>query len=346
MSRSNGIDLVKGFAIFAVVLLHTIPFQLDNPALSEDGRIVRQLLLQMSRFAVPFFLVAAGYFFSRGVSSTDELWRRWKKYMFRLLPIIIVWSLINGVLSLDWLRKLDSNGLQYLYWKLVDIPKFAWAHPELFLVRGTSGPLWFIFGLVYAFTAVSVLEWLKCPRSWILMSGLFAYIGTLVFSDYLNISGLPLVPHEYRGPFIAFAFVALGHFLAGVEWPLGRLRVSLPKLLICLGLAVLEVAVLSFGRDEGFRDAPYLLMLVPVATALFVWALSLQVSGVIGETAVVLGKRSMGIYLTHMPIIDGLASFQPVGLLYDLIFPPLILILAWMATMFGLKLPFVRRFVQ
>lgn len=158
--RSHGVDMIKGLSIFGVVLLHTIPYQLDNPLLTDEGQLFRQIWMQLSRLAVPFFLIAAGYFFSRG-APPGEFWPRWWKYTRRLLPLVLAWSLIDGVFSLDWLRKTEAHGLSYLYWKLIAIPGFAIDHPELFLFRGTIGPLWFVFGLVYSLTALTIFRMMR-----------------------------------------------------------------------------------------------------------------------------------------------------------------------------------------
>lgn len=301
--------------------------------------------MQLSRLAVPFFLIAAGYFFSRG-APPGEFWPRWWKYTRRLLPLVLAWSLIDGVFSLDWLRKTEAHGLSYLYWKLIAIPGFAIDHPELFLFRGTIGPLWFVFGLVYSLTALTIFRIMRLSSRSILVIGLTVYCTTLALGDYAKILDLEPWLHEHRGPFIAFAFVAIGNFLAQSRASIFERHVPLPFLFLTVFLMFGEATYLSMHQEIRFRETPYLISLIPGATALFIYALNNSRPIPFHNFWSRLGGRSMGIYLIHMPTIEGLASYQPIGMTYDFIFPVFVLLFAWIATEILLKVGLFNRFLQ
>ena len=79
-----GVDLARGIAVFAVVILHTDEGLDQVPPLWQG-------LTVLSRFAVPFFLAAAFYF------SASTLYRSsgqfpWQKRLTRLLIPYLAWS--------------------------------------------------------------------------------------------------------------------------------------------------------------------------------------------------------------------------------------------------------------
>ena len=65
--RIQSIDTFKGLAILGVIVIHTEPFlAIQAIRVKSYWYYLGNALQQISSFAVPFFFVAAGYFFSQG----------------------------------------------------------------------------------------------------------------------------------------------------------------------------------------------------------------------------------------------------------------------------------------
>jgi peptidoglycan/LPS O-acetylase OafA/YrhL len=73
--RLASLEVVRVPAILAVIAIHTTPFE---SAAAPIGRRVdfATLLNQSTRFAVPFFLVVSGFFWSRRVAEAGQAYPR------------------------------------------------------------------------------------------------------------------------------------------------------------------------------------------------------------------------------------------------------------------------------
>jgi surface polysaccharide O-acyltransferase-like enzyme len=91
--RTQSIDTFKGLAILAVVIIHTEPF-LAIQAIKNDWYYLGHSIQQISSFAVPFFFVVAGFFFSQGIRK-EGLTGRWWLFVKRFSVILLVWIVIR-----------------------------------------------------------------------------------------------------------------------------------------------------------------------------------------------------------------------------------------------------------
>lgn len=115
--RTQSIDTLKGLAILAVVIIHTEPF-LAIQAIKNDWYYLGQFIQQISSFAVPFFFIAAGYFFSNGINKEGPL-SRWWLYVKRLSVLLVMWIVIDGMFGGAWLKEIfQARSFSPLLWNL------------------------------------------------------------------------------------------------------------------------------------------------------------------------------------------------------------------------------------
>ena len=69
--RIQSIDSFRVIAILAVISIHTQPFS-DTHYFGENDKVLAALFYQGTRFAVPFFFIAAGYFFGKKLENNKN----------------------------------------------------------------------------------------------------------------------------------------------------------------------------------------------------------------------------------------------------------------------------------
>lgn len=343
--RIQSIDTFKGLAILAVVIIHTEPF-LATPELKTHWYHLGQLVQQASSFAVPFFFIAAGYFYSRGLTK-DELVSRWRKYVTKLALALAVWILIDAFFGNHWLAQIQEAGsLKPLLWNLLAIPSFVENRPDLFFFRGTAVPLWFLISLIVAISALTLCVRLSIRPIVVLAMGLSAYALSLLMSTYSGTgigTGINL-PLEQRGPLIAFGFLSTGYFLATSWMPTRN-----ANLLVAASAAMVfaESMALSAYFHVQFIERPYLFSTLPLAISLLLFAAS---TPSLGANSIIsrIGNRSLGVYLVHTPVLGGFTQIRSLFVhpIWEFSFPILVLISSYAVVLLLLKLPFLGKTVQ
>ena len=341
--RIQSIDTFKALAILAVVVIHTEPF-LAIKAFREREYwyCVGNALQQVSSFAIPFFFIAAGYFFSQGI-ETEGLQTRWQRYVSRLSTLLLIWIVIDGIFWGHWLEEIiRSKSLSPLFWNLRAIPSFAVNRPDLFFFRGTAVPLWFLISLILSISLLALCIRLAIRPTAIIVIGCCAYIFSLMTSFY---SSTPLgigltLPLEQRGPFIAFAFLAIGHFFA-----MRNISVRSSALVLAAAVVVVfvESAALSYAAGLPFQEKPYLFSTVLLAGSAFLFAIQHPAFGARSLVSKV-GNRSLGIYLVHTPIL-GAASLMRGFIIHpawEVFFPIAVLTLSYLIVTLLVKVPYLR----
>lgn len=340
--RVTSIDAVKGVALIAVVAIHSEPFLHSRPE-SFAWQLAGNAIQQLASFAVPFFFLAAGYLLHGRIDVAHPL-RAWKAYVRRLVVPLIAWVIIDGVLQGHWVAQLWRAGsLKPLYWNALTIPTLAVHRPDLFLFRGTAVPLWFLVSLIGAVSVLALMVRWHCTRTHMVIAGLLSYAATLLMGTY----ALPLDNGtmaqllEHRGPFIATSFVLLGF---GMADSFRRANGTLAMLVFCLALVFAEASLVSMWRGEAFRERPYLMATLPLAMAVLSAALRHPGFGS-GTPLPGLGRRSMGLYLMHIPVIGALGHLRLAfdSALWEVGFMTLVLMISIIAVHATMRSPWGRR---
>lgn len=201
--RCYAIDAAKLLFALLVICIHTDPLG----SYTDTGNFI--LTRVFGRLAVPFFFIAAGYFFFVKQRTSDGLFQNLR----RLGLIYFMWSGIYFIVNIyKWRTEgFDTTDL-FLYVR------------DFFLV-GSYYHLWFLPALMFAIAAVYVMLKRFTIKTVLLLSfvlygvglladsyyGLTIHAGTLhrLIDGYLNIFS-----YSRNGLFFALPFVAVGAYLA------------------------------------------------------------------------------------------------------------------------------------
>ena len=158
--RIASLDVFRTFAVFAVILIHVKPFQ--RMGQSSEWDILALAINQGARFAVPFFFLVSGYLLSRKILvgaaavNLSPVYRQ----IYRLLSILIFWSVIYLVFIPDFMHTFAQNGVpKAVYWNFMHVIGDPWH----LLVGGTRIHLWFIAALLWSL--VFIVLWTKVSAS-------------------------------------------------------------------------------------------------------------------------------------------------------------------------------------
>jgi len=260
----RGLDLFKLIMAFFIVAIHSGLFTDVN---NELAFVTIQVF---ARMGVPFFFIASGFFFSKGLAKRgSEAPAYLGRYEKKLLGLFAFWS---AVMLAFWARNgLRANG-------------FGWAF-ALRLAQTLAfdpGVFWYLLALVVA--SLFSYPFIRRGRGALLFSiaCLFYVFGMFGDSYYGLVKDAPVVGDIYRAYFSVFVharhglpfgllFFSLGHLFARNE---GRLVVQKPLLcaafVLSLALRYLELRVV---RDRGLAlDNSISLFAVFPAALLFILA--------------------------------------------------------------------------
>lgn len=343
--RIPAIDTFKGLAILMVVFIHTKPFLIPRE-IRADWYIPGQSILLLCSFGVPFFFVAAGYFFSHGLNR-QTIGKRWWKYISRLLVLLACWTVIDGIFWTEWLQQiLDRKSLAPLLWNLVAIPSFAMTHPVLFWSRGTATPLWFLFSLIAAITLLTLAIRYRLDRRFLVLLATMSYLLGLGYSSYVGtpIGFTEALPISLRGPLIAFAFVSLGHYVA-----IKQSHKVIGAALLGGGVLLVfgEAILLSYVLNVPFREQQYLLFTPVLALGGLIFALQHPDFGN-GSWLQKIGTRSLGIYLVHVPLLEAFIMIRKsfISPAWEIMYPLLVLATSYLLVITVARLPYLRTLVR
>lgn len=332
MKRIYSFDYLKFFAIIGVMVIHTGVFR-GVSAGGTDLSFLNFIFETMGRFAVPFFLITAGFMFT--VKSEEKgLKKNYTSYIKKVLILYGVWSVIyfvnNIYPSLVWYQQ-----------SFADYAKESLSIPDLlYYGKQISEPLWFLPALFFSISITAFAIRFK-----FLKILLFAALG-------LNISGLFAAPQMYSfifnmpiftrdALFFGFFYTSLGAFMA--QGGLYRkIKQSAGFWFAGAGVFLLLNYVekyLLYTQTDGAGD--FYIFTIPMIFCLFTGCLKMPELGngsVVSRFLTKLGRGALGIYLIHSLIQEWLAGlFWSLkgeeffsSLFYTLIIIPLMFVLSWL----------------
>lgn len=340
--RIWGVDLFRVLAVFAVICIHSRPFDGINTPLAV-------FVNQSARFAVPFFFVTSGFFFGRKLRDGHPVGALFLQYSRRLLTAFGVWSLVYLLYPRDFLKAavLDrAVGWDWLDALTLDVYRNCqWIaeHPGRFMLSGSAPHLWFIVSLGTSIGILSILAALGLQRS-ILYIAVPLYVLALLGGSYSTTPfGLRLPFDVEHSPFVSTLYVGLGCLLAQ-----SRVKVSLSWAVaiaacgLALHLAEGLVIFLVYGTPMAYHEA--LLGTVPYGLGVVLTALAMPH---VGRRWVRLlgGKYMLGVYTSHVLIMDVVrpVMFVLPALVWTVVSPVLTYAIAVCLTACLARVPGLRR---
>jgi len=241
--RNNAIDLVKILMAILVISIHTI---------TPSGVFDYLLTQSVARVAVPFFFIAAGYYFPANPKSADI-----KKAVFRLTILYIAWCVFYLPFEISDISTKPLSASGYL-WESLYIFVKGWRH------------LWFMPALIIGMVVYYLLHSNKKVN--IIAFSLYA-IGFMV---QLKIEHGEYSILFYRN-FLTFGFplIAMGATLKKYRLSFKTGYLSLAALLFLTVMLLIE----GFVRlNSGIYDNDLLLLAPLVAAYAFMLTLKVNIS--------------------------------------------------------------------
>ena len=310
--RSLGIDSMRFVACVAVILLHCFP----------TTGLLKTLVDQTARFAVPFFFITSGHFLAAKLQRSDTP-RVYLSYMQKIVGLYLAWSLIyflDPPLRGNW-------GVVYQgRWEaFVQQP---WE--ELWFV-GISGHFWFFISLTLTVLVFMVFR-LRYRFAFLVVAAGLYLVGVLGGAYTSTPVGLDLGINTRN-----FIFFSALPFAVGVILRTQSLRFTMREaLLITLvgwvghfgEAGLLQTFFATELQDYGFST---------VLMGIGVFLLAQQdIAALTTDRLAQLGKLTLGVYAIHILVAQRLHVLYvaPLTEAWFVVWPLLVLAFSLLLTLF------------
>jgi len=342
VNRIGGVDGMRFFAIIAVIMLHTTPFKYS----SETAQIypfLNLLINQTSKFAVPFFFIASGYFWGRKLESGHDVAVISAGMIKRLVIIFLGWSLIyimpynlTSVITYGILGPIKIS-----YWNLERLA----ASPLTPLSQGTKIHLWFLIALVNS-VAICWFFVKKDLKKHLAPCGLTLYLIGLLAKSYMGTPlGFSINFDTRNGPFFGTLFFITGYYLRNKRV---SLRVHLFQgIALALGGLILQALELSFLNRyfDTPMDQDYVIGTYFLGLGAFLISLS-TLRFLAGKWIAFFGRHTLGVYCVHYIYVDLLEPVDKIyyGPSWDIWYVVLVTALSLSTALIAAHSPLLRKY--
>jgi surface polysaccharide O-acyltransferase-like enzyme len=265
-------DLIKGVAMLAVLLIHTMYF-FDHNAYLNNNDTFLYIVNNLSRFAIPVFFICTGILLTP-IKNRKELPEFYKKKLWR---IFVPYALVTLFLFL-----LNPDGFAQFF---------------LDLIRGTGAvPFYFVIVLLQLYLIYPWLcKWRK--KRWFLFGGLF-------FSLLYYLSPLPYfiwgIPTFFKFAFfLMYGMYLREHFLyykkQENEW------------FVWPALVLLYLGIIIIAPEKYYNHQ--LIYGVAIFNLLFYFGAQIMQLKKVGRWLIKYGQLSLWIFLVHFPLMAFLSQW-------------------------------------
>jgi surface polysaccharide O-acyltransferase-like enzyme len=317
VERFANIDAYRTIAILLVISLHA-NFIGRLHALGHGHFLVDVTLYQIWWISVPYFFLAAGYFFGKRVQSGQNPLTLLSAYSLPLLRVFAISLFLYSLIPRDWIRLFARNGIieTVSTQAVANLSRLVNEHIQLLLIpQPPVFHLWFLPALIIGLAAVAAMLAFRWEK----------WAGALIFALY-GLSLLEEIPGLHLSQFYDFRLWFMSVLFALLGW---RLSVASPfSFFLPIGLliggyvlVVIEAAVIAkgfHGSAAAVRDHSYAGAIIMV-TGLFLLTLTAPPVGR-GIPFSFLAKWVLGIYVSHIlvlytlePLLVEPARLSPVG---------------------------------
>jgi len=292
--RIASIDTLRTIAIFIVICIHSHPLRNLNWQ-------VDLWFNQLNRFAVPFFFMAASYFFTKKIlaGAKAKVTDLYIRYLTRLTLIFIVWTTIYFFMPLP--NKIRTYGIFNGLTQLIT-ERVAWItdYPMTFICQGLTIHLWFLISLIISLTMLYGVIVFNQPGKIFLMAIPLYLFGLLAGAYSETPLGIMFDFNTRNGPFFSTIFVAIGWWLAQRDFK-PTLQLAWATIISGFLLQMIEYLLLSNTYSNSVSNPShgnYLLGTVFFGTGVMLLALAIPQ---LGKNTPISnwGKFTLGIYVAH-----------------------------------------------
>ncbi|WP_164667421.1 acyltransferase family protein [Virgibacillus doumboii] len=302
MERNSTIDVMKCIAVFLVVSLHTVTYGYDW----QEVEYIRFIIRVFPRWVIPFFFIAAGYFFARKIKQHNSR-AYFNQYVTKLIRLFIIWYLfyliydlaIQVVLAVYMGLNVKAELLDYIT-SYVNVN-------DLYYGSGmTSYHLWFLTALIWSMVILYVALRFNKLKFLLIVSCVLNIIG-LFGQTYSSIFSLPI--HTRDALFFGLFYTTIGCYIAmHRDWIIKKISgikssifVYLFLLLSLIQIGEWFLTVKILDGTKMFGD--YYATTAPLTISLFLITLK-NISTGRNTFIAKVGKNAVGIYVSHLFVIS------------------------------------------
>ena len=277
MKRNYSIDMLRIVAMCAVVMIHVYSY---FPCLI--GSSVARICADLSRWAVPVFIMISGSFLLQREINLKSLWGGQR--IFKLLYLLLFWNCVY------WL--IYPGELPSLYKILIDT---------------NTCHLYFLYVLILLYVLLPILQTIvKSGYGWYYVA--IWFLIDVVLST-LNITEQGGLINHIKDDFISMSFGYSGYFVLGYMLYNFRNMFKRYKCVLCIivCLSMLLYVVVSSTDYVKYLSGGYFNVLI-TASSISLFALFSNFNTQYSERISLLIKRlslsSLGVYLIHPLVIE------------------------------------------
>jgi surface polysaccharide O-acyltransferase-like enzyme len=344
MSRVQSVDAVRALAVLAVIVIHTTPFA--DPSSPFGSRLDLAVMLnQFSRFAVPYFFVVSGYFWSSKFTGRDQVVMPTVKMLKRVAYIFMAWSVIY-LLPTNLSVVLSSGAMGFIkvfYWNILSIID----HPWMFVLQCTKEHLWFLVSLWMCLLISGLMLFMNLNRALMFLAISLYAIGLCGKAYAVTPIGFHVDFNFIYGPFFGLIFFAVGHQMrrwgAKVAWFWPGLMLAV------IGYVMQFFELLALNRYwDGRLIQDYVLGTLFIGVGVAMMALSTQHLLRVPFLERV-GRLGLGVYASHFVFVDLLSPLDQMyagSPWWDIFYTVTVFLLAYFTAHLMSKYRYTRRIVM
>ncbi|MEZ7498472.1 acyltransferase family protein [Flavobacterium sp. Arc3] len=245
MSRKNGIDLFRLIAAFFIMCIHTNYGSL-NPEYVDTLRL-------LSRWAVPFYFLATGFFLGDKIVNNNLDFNRIQKNVSMLISILIVASIIY--LPIDFIHGNNINSIATI-------------------LTGSYFHLWFIGGLLIGYIFIWYLFYIQKIKVlpyisiFILLSALLTDSYDQLFNQNIDFSLFSLL--------LSIPFMHIGIIISKKDTNLISNKLLIALVLIGFSIQFIEAEL--FLKLFDYKKYTHQFLLGTIITAIPLFILSSKIN--------------------------------------------------------------------
>lgn len=202
----SGIDVFKAIAALLIVILHTI---------ETTDYFACGIKFVFTRFAVPFFFIASGFFFCRGLSNAEDTKKYFCQYQKNILKIFLIWGIV--IYGPFTIVSYISNNSTAKWFEIMGLLI------RRMLIIG-AGPYWYLIALFWS-TFFIYLCHMKKKEGILIFGIVVGLILELVYACFQGIlSEIAIFGYFFKAIYVIFSwefnflmygipFVGIGYFL-------------------------------------------------------------------------------------------------------------------------------------
>lgn len=290
----TGIDVFKLIAAVMIVLLHTI----------ETTNYYACLIKEVfTRFAVPFFFIASGFFLYNGLECASNKGEYFRKYEKNILIIFAVWAIIIYSPFVIYEYRINNSGESVIKIIAILIRRI--------LVIG-PGPYWYLVALFWA-AAVIYFCYIRNKEN-ILWGGIvigfcmqIAYacfrgvLSEVIFFNYFFKAIYGIFSWEYNVFMYGIPFMGIGYFLNKNKVRV-KSKTAAIILIICTVFSAIEYSLPRMFPNVFWEDNKIFIAFIGQSVAYF-WLAQNMNFHISEKKSLTIRQLSSFIYFAHVILL-------------------------------------------